>query len=824
MKFNRIKINHVVFLISFIIGTTFVISSGIIIKNFVSDTVIRSTKSELSSTTAVVRDYVSSYVNTQINSVLDEHLDILAKNIKTKNRTNLKFRYIYYYISDSLSLNSKMSPIEKDIAKLLEAKNNRSNGGFIADYIDQNYYFVKSRILKIRNIKHRIVVYFNRRSLNKIIDIGELNNLVARTKLGMNGYPFIFDYDGNVVAHPKFTVQNLIHIPSVNKMCNMKDGEFYYSWKNPGEKTWVEKFVVFKSINDINWIVGSAVLETEISAPINHVKNVFLNSGIFLVVLIAIISIFFGKAIQAYVDHFLRSFQEGAQGNLAFRMQLNGPREIYLLKSYFNVFMEQLEQRRNIADHIHQQVAHDIRSPIAALTVVTQTIDNIPEEQRILIRQAVQRIEDIANDLASRKINSQTVMDNDDTKIMSAQMVSGILDLIVSEKRMQFRSHCDLRIDCNITKKSYGLFANIHENTFKRVFSNLINNAVEALGQNGHIQVNLLSEGNNLLIQVNDNGKGIASEVLPKLMQRGETHGKKEGKGLGLFHARETVESWGGRMEIRSEVGKGTEIRILLPKTSAPDWFLPELRISNYTRVIIIDDDSSIHQIWTGRFKTPQFCGNEIFHFSSAANVLKTYSEQPKIFEGDVVILCDLELRGENINGLTLMRNIKATKRTVLVTSRFEEPNVRAECRDLGIKLIPKNLAGFVPIIVDAEIIHPTSQEVVTESIMPVSPDVILIDDQEMIHKTWKMMAKVKNINLQTFYTADEFFSICGSFDSNCRIYIDSNLANGLKGEDIAKAIYEKGFINIHLATGSDTTDFPPMPWIKSIIGKHPAF
>lgn len=475
-----------------------------------------------------------------------------------------------------------------------------------------------------------------------------------------------------------------------------------------------------------------------------------------------------------------------------------------------------------------QQVAHDIRSPLAALSVAIHDLNEVPEDRRILIRQAVQRIEDIANDLASKKVSTQTV--DEDIKLNSSQLISGILDLIVSEKRMQYRELGGIRIDCNITDVSYGLFANVHENTFKRVFSNLINNAVEVLGETGHIQVNLLSRDSELLIQVIDNGKGIAEDVLPKLMQRGETHGKKDGKGLGLFHARETIESWGGRMQILSQVGKGTEIQIFLPKVAAPDWFLPELRISKSTRVIVIDDDSSIHQIWTGRFNAMTDGDNEILHFSAARTVLKYLQNHPNAFSGDVVVLCDLELREDALNGLQLMKQIRATDKAVLVTSRFEEQDVRDECRMLGIRLIPKNLAGFVPIIVDetalpdkhfSSVISTTPSPAVVET---PAAEVILIDDQDMIHTTWRMMAKIKKINLSTFHTADDFVAQCGRFDRDCKIFIDSNLADGVKGEIVAKDIYAKGFQRIYLATGLDKSEFPIMPWITDIVGKQPAF
>ncbi|MFH1357619.1 MAG: hypothetical protein ABII18_10875, partial [bacterium] len=55
---------------------------------------------------------------------------------------------------------------------------------------------------------------------------------------------------------------------------------------------------------------------------------------------------------------------------------------------------------------VASQVAHDIRSPLAALNMVTHDLKQLPEDERIIIRSAVQRIQDIANDLASKKDQS----------------------------------------------------------------------------------------------------------------------------------------------------------------------------------------------------------------------------------------------------------------------------------------------------------------------------------------------------------------------------------------------------------------------------------
>ena len=61
-------------------------------------------------------------------------------------------------------------------------------------------------------------------------------------------------------------------------------------------------------------------------------------------------------------------------------------------------------------------------------------------------------------------------------------------------------------------------------------------------------------------------------------------------------------------------------------------------------------------------------------------------------------------------------------------------------------------------------------------------------------------------------------------FDVKSKIYVDSNLGNGVKGEEIAKQISDLGFENIYLCTGYRSSDFAKMPWIKDILGKDPQF
>ncbi len=452
------------------------------------------------------------------------------------------------------------------------------------------------------------------------------------------------------------------------------------------------------------------------------------------------------------------------------------------------------------------QVAHDVRSPLAALAAATQDMSQLPEDKRILIRSAVQRIGDIANDLAGRG-NQKGEGEGSHSAEAQTQLLSGIIDSLISEKRLQFRARLGVNIQSTLDTDSYGLFAEVAPAQFKRVLSNLVNNAVEAIEDCGTVTIGMKkNNGKKLAISVSDSGSGIPPEIFSKLMQQGATFNKKEGQGLGLFHARETVESWGGTIEITSKLGEGTIVTIVLPFQHAPSWFVPELVVYPGTNIVIFDDDDSIHQIWKGRFETKE-SGVMLHHFSNGVALGDWYSRAN--INGALLILCDYEILGSEETGLDVIKSLGLGDHTVLVTSRFEEELVRKNCEELGVKLLPKNLAGFVPI---RQIKIPTDLEFV------------LIDDNRISRRAWEIMARAKNKKILTFERPKDFYDVAERINKDAKLYVDLNLGAGVNGKDVSREISTKGFDKIFLYTGEDHVDTKDMPWIKGVVGKDLPF
>ncbi len=106
----------------------------------------------------------------------------------------------------------------------------------------------------------------------------------------------------------------------------------------------------------------------------------------------------------------------------------------------------------------------------------------------------------------------------------------------------------------------------------RQVLLNLIRNAIEASVVRGS-QVTIRIEGktDDVLIVVEDEGTGIAPEVLPHLFQFGVSTKGKRGNGLGLWFVRKMVMRHGGSVDVESTVGKGSRFTIRWPRRMAAE-------------------------------------------------------------------------------------------------------------------------------------------------------------------------------------------------------------------------------------------------------------
>ncbi len=99
----------------------------------------------------------------------------------------------------------------------------------------------------------------------------------------------------------------------------------------------------------------------------------------------------------------------------------------------------------------------------------------------------------------------------------------------------------------------------------QKVVTNLVINAREAVGRAGEVRIRTHQENSSIVLTVSDTGCGIAPEFLERSLFRPFQTTKKKGIGIGMFQSKMIVEAHRGRIEVQSELGKGTTFRVILP-------------------------------------------------------------------------------------------------------------------------------------------------------------------------------------------------------------------------------------------------------------------
>ncbi|HTK80997.1 MAG TPA: ATP-binding protein [Bacteroidota bacterium] len=108
------------------------------------------------------------------------------------------------------------------------------------------------------------------------------------------------------------------------------------------------------------------------------------------------------------------------------------------------------------------------------------------------------------------------------------------------------------------------------EQQYSWVISNLVNNALKYTNEGGTVEIRAAQDGENILLQVKDTGRGIPKEYLNKIFDKfvqvkQSLNATPGSVGLGLAIAKEIVEMYGGKIWVESEVGKGTTFSFKLP-------------------------------------------------------------------------------------------------------------------------------------------------------------------------------------------------------------------------------------------------------------------
>lgn len=201
--------------------------------------------------------------------------------------------------------------------------------------------------------------------------------------------------------------------------------------------------------------------------------------------------------------------------------------------------------------HLTKQVYHDLQSPIAALEA---SVDQHCADAQKVLHLALERIRRISDELNLIQKSSVTPQ---------RENILKTLDDIIKEKRAEFLKHHTQISFANHLENENVKALYVRED-FKRLFSNILNNAKESYkGVSGSVNVQVLMDNGCLKILVQDFGCGISKKDRTDIFKTGVSIGKPNGTGLGLAHAKECLLAWGGDILFKSS-SEGTSVELIL--------------------------------------------------------------------------------------------------------------------------------------------------------------------------------------------------------------------------------------------------------------------
>lgn len=210
-----------------------------------------------------------------------------------------------------------------------------------------------------------------------------------------------------------------------------------------------------------------------------------------------------------------------------------------------------------------QQVAHDIRSPLTALSIGLKTLREVPPATRNLLETAFARVESIANDILSSE-RREFLKTNPKTHMSQASIlqVNNSINQLIEEKKIEYQGKTINWIQDFALEDSHQVI-NVELSGLLRCVSNILNNAIEVSPGEGYISVQTNLSNHRLNIAVSDQGPGIPEHLVSLILQ-GRRTSKSAGHGLGVSGTKSFVESNGGIFDLDSSA-LGLTVRLNFP-------------------------------------------------------------------------------------------------------------------------------------------------------------------------------------------------------------------------------------------------------------------
>jgi len=289
----------------------------------------------------------------------------------------------------------------------------------------------------------------------------------------------------------------------------------------------------------------------------------FLLSILLLGGISLLLSLIFSRKLTDPIKKLTAAAKGISEGNVKSRVTVKGKDEMSDLAKTFNSMAENLEVHESLRRKLTSNIAHELRTPITAMRgEIEGMLDGLIKTDRERLQsllEETERLKHIIEGLEELSRAEASILGLRKQSIELKPFLTGIkgrFEKLFIDKGVTLKLECD----------EMSLYAD--PDKLSQIVINLISNALRATARGGNVGIKAGAAGREISIDVTDTGAGIQKEDLPFIFERFYKT-SDGGLGLGLTIAKELVEAHGGRLEVKSEYGKGSIFTVYIPDNNS---------------------------------------------------------------------------------------------------------------------------------------------------------------------------------------------------------------------------------------------------------------
>jgi len=273
-----------------------------------------------------------------------------------------------------------------------------------------------------------------------------------------------------------------------------------------------------------------------------------------------VLSLIFSKKLTDPIKKLTAAARNISEGKITTRISISGNDEISNLARTFNTMSGNLEIQESLRKKLASNIAHELRTPLSSiqgeLEGMIDGLIKIDKERLLSLLEETGRLKKIIEGLEELSKAEASILELKRQMINLKSFLSNIkerFEKLFTDKGIR------LELECPDTLKLYA-----DPDKISQIMINLLSNALKATKRDGDVRIKAGIRNTEVFIEVKDTGQGIKKEYLPFVFERFYKT-SEGGLGLGLTIAKELADAHGGRIEVKSEYGKGSIFTLYLP-------------------------------------------------------------------------------------------------------------------------------------------------------------------------------------------------------------------------------------------------------------------